>query len=53
MSKVYYGMSGSDANETQLKIVRLLQQTWLGRPQKKKVIARQRDTTDPGSPPAR
>lgn len=41
MSKVYYGMSGSDANETQLKIVRYYNNV-LGRPQKKKVIARQR-----------
>lgn len=41
MSKVFFGSSGSDANDTQLKLV------WhynnlLGRPQKKKVIARQR-----------
>ncbi len=41
MSKVYYGMSGSDANETQLKIVRYYNNV-LGRPQKKKVISRQR-----------
>ncbi len=41
MSKVYYGMSGSDANETQLKIVRYYNNV-LGRPLKKKVISRQR-----------
>ncbi|HET8791813.1 MAG TPA: aminotransferase class III-fold pyridoxal phosphate-dependent enzyme, partial [Modicisalibacter sp.] len=41
MSKVYYGMSGSDANETQLKIVRYYNNV-LGRAQKKKVISRQR-----------
>ncbi|MGM0784054.1 MAG: aminotransferase [Pseudomonadota bacterium] len=41
MSKVYYGLGGSDANETQLKIVRYYNNV-LGRPQKKKVIARQR-----------
>ncbi|MDR5905052.1 aspartate aminotransferase family protein [Franzmannia qiaohouensis] len=41
MSKVYYGMSGSDANETQLKIVRYYNNV-LGRPAKKKVISRMR-----------
>lgn len=41
MSKVYYGMSGSDANETQLKIVRYYNNV-LGRPQKKKIISRNR-----------
>ncbi|WP_275286336.1 aminotransferase [Halomonas elongata] len=41
MSKVYYGMSGSDANETQLKIVRYYNNV-LGRPHKKKVISRMR-----------
>ncbi|SDL37197.1 L-2,4-diaminobutyrate transaminase [Franzmannia pantelleriensis] len=41
MSKVYYGMSGSDANETQLKIVRYYNNV-LGRPEKKKVISRMR-----------
>ncbi|QJQ95801.1 MULTISPECIES: aminotransferase [Halomonadaceae] len=41
MSKVYYGLSGSDANETQLKIVRYYNNV-LGRPQKKKVISRMR-----------
>ena len=41
MSKVFYGLGGSDANETQLKIVRYYNNV-LGRPQKKKVISRQR-----------
>ncbi|HSH47969.1 MAG TPA: aspartate aminotransferase family protein [Halomonas sp.] len=41
MSKVYYGMSGSDANETQLKLVRYYNNV-LGRPHKKKVISRMR-----------
>nr|WP_300309931.1 aminotransferase [Halomonas sp.] len=41
MSKVYYGLGGSDANETQLKLVRYYNNV-LGRPQKKKVISRQR-----------
>lgn len=41
MSKVFYGQSGSDANETNAKLV------WhyhnlIGRPQKKKIIARDR-----------
>lgn len=41
MSKVFFGSSGSDANDTQVKLV------WhynnlLGRPQKKKIIARRR-----------
>ena len=41
MSKVFYGLSGSDANETQAKLV------WhyhnlMGQPKKKKIIARQR-----------
>jgi len=41
MSKVFYGSSGSEANDTQVKL------TWyvnnaLGRPKKKKVIARKR-----------
>lgn len=41
MSKVYFGLSGSDANETIIKL------TWyynniLGRPQKKKIISRWR-----------
>jgi len=41
MKKVYYGLSGSDANETQIKLVRYYNNV-LGRPQKKKIIARQR-----------
>ncbi|MBJ3785369.1 aminotransferase [Devosia sediminis] len=41
MSKVYYGLSGSDANETNLKIVRYYNNV-LGRPEKKKVISRHR-----------
>lgn len=41
MSKVYYGMSGSDANETQIKLVWYYNNV-LGRPEKKKIISRQR-----------
>ena len=41
MKKVYYGMSGSDANETQVKLVRYYNNV-LGRPNKKKIISRQR-----------
>lgn len=41
MKKVYYGMSGSDANETQIKIVWYYNNV-KGRPQKKKIISRQR-----------
>lgn len=41
MSKVLYGTSGSDANDTQIKLVRLYNNL-LGRPQKKKVISRNR-----------
>jgi len=41
MKKVYYGLSGSDANETQVKLVRYYNNV-LGRPLKKKIIARQR-----------
>lgn len=41
MSKVYYGMSGSDANETQLKLVWYYNNV-LGRPEKKKIISRER-----------
>ena len=41
MSKVLYGTSGSDANDTQIKLVRLYNNL-LGRPRKKKVIARHR-----------
>ena len=38
MKKVYYGLSGSDANETQIKLVRYYNNV-LGRPQKKKIIS--------------
>lgn len=41
MSKVYYGLSGSDANETNLKLVWYYNNV-LRRPQKKKIISRQR-----------
>ncbi len=41
MSKIFYGLSGSDANEMQLKIVWYYNNV-LGRPQKKKIISRQR-----------
>ena len=41
MSRVYYGLSGSDANETQVKIAWYYNNV-LGRTDKKKIIARQR-----------
>lgn len=41
MKKVYYGLSGSDANETQIKIVWYYNNV-LGRSQKKKIISRDR-----------
>ena len=41
MSKVYFGLSGSDANETNVKIVWYYNNV-LGRPEKKKIIARDR-----------
>lgn len=41
MERIYFGQSGSDANETQLKIVWYYNNV-LGRPHKKKVIARWR-----------
>jgi L-2,4-diaminobutyrate transaminase len=41
MSKVLYGTSGSDANDTQVKLVRLYNNL-LGRPHKKKIISRHR-----------
>lgn len=41
MSKVFFGNSGSDANDTQVKLVWYYNNV-LGRPQKKKIIARQR-----------
>ncbi len=41
MSKIYYGLSGSDANETQIKLVWYLNNV-LGRPEKKTIISRER-----------
>jgi L-2,4-diaminobutyrate transaminase len=41
MRSVYFGLSGSDANETQLKLIRYFNNC-LGRPEKKKVISRWR-----------
>lgn len=41
MERVFYGMSGSDANETQVKLVWYYNNV-LGRPEKKKIIARER-----------
>ncbi len=41
MKKVYFGLSGSDANETQVKLVRYYNNI-LGRPAKKKIISRER-----------
>jgi len=41
MKKVYYGLSGSDANETQVKLVWYYNNV-LGRPNKKKIISRDR-----------
>ncbi|RWQ32701.1 MAG: aspartate aminotransferase family protein [Mesorhizobium sp.] len=41
MSKVFYGMSGSDANETQAKIV-WYYNNLRGKPNKKKIISRER-----------
>lgn len=41
MSKVYFGLSGSDANETNIKLVWYCNNI-LGRPQKKKIISRWR-----------
>ena len=41
MSKVYFGLSGSDANETAVKIVWYANNV-LGRPAKKKIVARRR-----------
>lgn len=38
-SKIYYGSSGSDANDTQVKLVWYMNNA-LGRPKKKKIIAR-------------
>lgn len=41
MSKVYFGLSGSDANETNIKLVWYMNNI-LGQPEKKKVISRWR-----------
>ena len=41
MSKVFFGNSGSDANDTQVKLI-WLYNNLLGRPQKKKIISRLR-----------
>jgi L-2,4-diaminobutyrate transaminase len=41
MSKVFYGMSGSDANETNAKLV-WYYHNLLGQPKKKKIISRER-----------
>ncbi len=41
MSRVYFGMSGSDANETNIKLVWYYNNV-LGRPEKKKIISRWR-----------
>lgn len=41
MSKVYYGLSGSDANETNIKLIWYYNNV-LNRPQKKKIISRWR-----------
>lgn len=41
MSKIYYGLSGSDANETQIKLVWYYHNI-LGKPEKKKIISRWR-----------
>lgn len=41
MSRVFYGLSGSDANETQVKLAWYYNNV-LGRPRKKKIIARRR-----------
>lgn len=41
MKRVFFGLSGSDANETQIKLVWYYHNV-IGKPQKKKIIARQR-----------
>ncbi len=41
MSKIYFGMSGSDANETNIKLVWYYNNI-LGRPEKKKIVSRWR-----------
>ncbi|TIQ61339.1 MAG: aminotransferase class III-fold pyridoxal phosphate-dependent enzyme, partial [Mesorhizobium sp.] len=41
MSRVYFGLSGSDANETNIKLIWYYNNV-LGRPEKKKIISRWR-----------
>jgi L-2,4-diaminobutyrate transaminase len=41
MSRVYFGLSGSDANETNIKLV-WLYHNQIGKPEKKKIISRKR-----------
>lgn len=41
MQRIYWGLSGSDANETNIKLVWYMNNI-LGRPEKKKIISRQR-----------
>src|SRR3546814_7983267 len=41
MSKVYFGLSGSDANETNIKLIWYYNNI-LGRPEKKKIVSRWR-----------
>jgi L-2,4-diaminobutyrate transaminase len=41
MQRIYWGLSGSDANETNIKLVWYMNNV-LGRPEKKKIISRQR-----------
>jgi len=41
MSRVYFGLSGSDANETNIKLIWYMNNV-LGRPEKKKIISRDR-----------
>ena len=41
MSRVYFGLSGSDANETNIKLI-WLYHNQMGKPQKKKIISRKR-----------
>ena len=41
MSKIFFGNSGSDANDTQVKLVWYYNNV-LGRPEKKKIISRHR-----------
>ena len=52
MSKVYYGLGGSDANETQLKLVRYYNNV-LGRPQRRRSSRVSAAITVLVSPPAR